>query len=174
MARRFTAQQSTIVSELVTVMKRMNATSLKIDQDILSEDQTATVQFDRNGVRYISKCSTYDHYMDNLRAAQLAISYTWRIIEDYGVSMLDKKHAEEILQKVFGWLEAPLDPNILMLGEGSDNWYDILGVEPTATEAAIVNAYRSLAKIHHPDVGGKPADFIRLKNAYETGIKSKQ
>ena len=36
--------------------------------------------------------------------------------------------------------------------------YEILGVERTATAAAIQSAYRKLAKTHHPDVNpGKPA-----------------
>lgn len=31
----------------------------------------------------------------------------------------------------------------------------------------IKNMYRSLAKKHHPDVGGNESDFINLNNAYE-------
>jgi curved DNA-binding protein CbpA len=50
--------------------------------------------------------------------------------------------------------------------------YTILGVTPQATIPEIKKAYRSLAKIHHPDVVGEKAEkllfFADIKNAYET------
>ncbi len=174
MTRRFSAQRQTIIRDLVKVMKSLDATSLKInEQNLLDDDDvSAMITFDRAGVRYISKCKTWDYFADNLRAAQLAITYTWRIVEGYGVEYLEDHTMDEMLQKVFGWLEAPLDPNILLLGSG-DNWWDILDVDPNSTtKAAIVNRFRALSKVHHPDVGGKAKKFIQLKEAYEQGIES--
>ncbi len=174
MTRRFTAQRQTIIRDLVKVMKSLDATSLKInEQNLLDDDDvSAMITFDRAGVRYISKCKTWDYFADNLRAAQLAITYTWRIVEGYGVEYLEDHTMDEMLQKVFGWLEAPLDPNILLLGDG-ESWWSVLGVpKENTTKAAIVNAYRALSKTHHPDYGGKAKDFIRLQEAYEKGIES--
>lgn len=49
--------------------------------------------------------------------------------------------------------------------------YDILGVSPDATGAAIRSAYRKLAKIHHPDTneGDETARerFLEIRAAYE-------
>ncbi len=49
--------------------------------------------------------------------------------------------------------------------------YEILGVERSATDAAITSAYRKLAKKHHPDVnpGNKDAEntFKEIASAYE-------
>jgi DnaJ-class molecular chaperone len=47
------------------------------------------------------------------------------------------------------------------------NYYDILGVSKDATEAEIKKAYRTLAKEHHPDMGGNETTFKEIQNAYE-------
>ncbi len=172
MARKFSARQSTIIKDLQRVMTRLDSTSLKIEQDVLGEDATATITFDRIGIRYISRCNNYEHYMDNLRAAQLAIEYTWRIAESYGVDLLEEDAKGDLLQRIFGTLEAPLDPNILMLGDGSNDWWEVLGVPKDSNKAAIVNAFRALSKVHHPDAGGDKLDFQRLQTAYQEGIES--
>lgn len=46
-----------------------------------------------------------------------------------------------------------------------------MGIEADASRETITNAYRALAKIHHPDSGGNPDDFRRLRTAYETGVE---
>lgn len=166
--RRFSAKPQTTQRDLVNLMNKINATSLKIEtRDLLNPDDVrATIQFDRAGKRYISTCDRWESYNDNLRAAYWAIEYTWRIGEAYGVEMDE----EDLLESIFAALEAPLDPGILMLGDGSEVWYEVLGVTPDASKAAIVNAFRALSKVHHPDAGGKPADFVRLQQAYEDGL----
>lgn len=169
--RRFEAKEPTIYRDLRNVLLKMGASSLKVDYDLLGRDPAVAVYFDRAGKRYISKCSTWPHYLDNLRAAQLAIEYTYRIAESYGVDFgQEKGHNQDLFDRLFVALEAPLDPNILLLGGGRD-WWDVLGVSSTATKAEIVNAYRALAKVHHPDTGGDAADFQRLRSAYEEGIR---
>ena len=171
--RRFSATRETVVRDLVNLMKKLNATSLKINEhNLLSDDSEAVITFDRGGTRYISSCNTYDHHLDNLRAAYWAIEYIYRAFEVYGVETETNK-ADELIRGLFGALEAPLDPSILMLGDGSTNWWDVLGVKSDASQAAIVNAYKALAKVHHPDAGGRSEDFILLKKAYEDGIRTR-
>lgn len=46
--------------------------------------------------------------------------------------------------------------------------YGVLGVKPTATKKQIKDAYRGLARKHHPDLGGDPEMFNVLKRAYDT------
>lgn len=48
------------------------------------------------------------------------------------------------------------------------NAYQILGVEPTASDAEIRKAYRALAKQHHPDKkGGDAEKFKEVQRAYD-------
>ena len=45
--------------------------------------------------------------------------------------------------------------------------YELLGVGKDASAAEIKSAYRSRARSLHPDAGGSPTDFHRLRQAYE-------
>ena len=45
---------------------------------------------------------------------------------------------------------------------------EVLGVPVGASRRDIDKAYRLLALRHHPDVGGDPARFLRVTDAYET------
>lgn len=47
----------------------------------------------------------------------------------------------------------------------------ILGIDPESDMPAVKRAYKLLSKIHHPDKGGKVADWLKISEAYET-IKS--
>lgn len=48
------------------------------------------------------------------------------------------------------------------------NFYAILEVRATADQQEIKKAYRRLAKIHHPDVGGSTEKMKEINEAYET------
>ena len=44
-------------------------------------------------------------------------------------------------------------------------WWDVLGVKPSATKAAIEKKYRALAFEHHPDQGGDPGKMANITSA---------
>jgi DnaJ-class molecular chaperone len=48
------------------------------------------------------------------------------------------------------------------------DYYSILGVNRTATDAELKTAYRKLAMSHHPDKGGDAQMFAQINEAYDT------
>ncbi|BDI20955.1 hypothetical protein ANSO36C_67570 (plasmid) [Nostoc cf. commune SO-36] len=46
-------------------------------------------------------------------------------------------------------------------------WWDVLGVSPGATEDEVREAYRKLARQHHPDNGGSADQMAAINAAYE-------
>ncbi len=53
-------------------------------------------------------------------------------------------------------------------GVGGVDYYELLGVDRGASTADVKSAYRSLAKVMHPDGGGTTGTFTLLRQAYET------
>jgi len=167
-SRRFEATQQTTIKDLQRIMVRIGATSLRIDQDVMGGG--VKVVFDRAGVRYVRECTHWENSIDNLRAIGLQIDYLYRALELYGVEMSETSFNEQFNSIFAGFIAAP-DDTVLLLGGGKDVWYAVLGVDSNATKSDIRNAYRALAKIHHPEAGGNPDDFIRLRKAYDEGVK---
>lgn len=48
----------------------------------------------------------------------------------------------------------------------SSSAYEVLGVEPTASEAELRRAYRARLRQAHPDTGGDAATFVRVQQAW--------
>lgn len=167
MKRRFTAQEKTVKSNLRNTMNKVEATSLKIESDEMSGE--IKVIFDRGGKRYTKTCSRWENPLDNLRAIQLSIEYLYRALEVYGVDT--EEEFSELFNTMFIGMEATPDDDVLMLGTGEKDWWEFLGVKKDATKKDIINAYKSLAKVHHPDTGGDIETFKRLRKAYDEAIK---
>jgi hypothetical protein len=168
MARRFEATEATTLKELRSVLAKMKATSMVIRQEFGVKDVVEII-FDRAGRRYIFRGEKYSGYLDNLRAVQLTISYLYRALEEYGVTSANSK-LDSVFAQFFLGFEATPDDSALLLGD-SGQWWIILGVSRDASKDAVINAYKALAKIHHPDAGGAAADFQRLRRAYEQAIE---
>jgi len=169
MRRRFEATQQTTVRDLQRIMTKISATSLRIEQDVMGGG--VKVIFDRAGKRYIRECTYWESSLDNLRAIGLQIEYLHRALEVYNVDMSEESFDREFDNIFSGFLAAP-DDTALLLGDGKDPWWVILGVEPGATKADIRNAFRALSKVHHPDAGGNVEDFKKLRQAYDDGMKA--
>lgn len=180
--RRFDAQRATIDRDLKTVLARMGATSGRVETDITERDKAATIVFDRAGKRFTFRCAKWEHPLDNYRAAQLTITRLWQALEDYGTTKDEadatplprrkerQAEAEADFDRLFGAFLPPPDDTALLLGDGTRRWWEVLGVARDVDRKAIANAFRALARIHHPDAGGDPADFKRVRRAYEEGI----
>ena len=106
--------------------------------------------------------------MDNLRAIQLSIEYLYRAVEIYGVE--NEEEFNDLFDSVFIGIEATPDDSVLLLGN-STNWWEILGVSQNATKQEIINGFKAMAKVHHPDAGGRSEQFQRIRKAYEEALK---
>lgn len=167
--RRFSATQQTTVKDLQRIMTKIAATSLRIEQDVMGGG--VKVIFDRGGKRYIRECVRWPESLDNLRAIGLQIDYLYRALEIYGVDMSESTFDQEFDNVFSGYLATP-DDTALLLGDGQAKWWDVLGIRPDATRDDIRNAFRALARIHHPDVGGNAEDFKRLHAAFDEAMKA--
>ena len=76
----------------------------------------------------------------------------------------DKKAVEELLESFW---------KIYINSDNRTAALEILELEERACGEIITRRYRELATIHHPDKGGDPATFIRIRQAYETLSQSK-
>jgi DnaJ-class molecular chaperone len=56
--------------------------------------------------------------------------------------------------------------------EGIRNWWEILGVSPSATAVEIKARRRELLERHHPDKGGDPAQAAEVNAAYDQAVKA--
>ena len=50
------------------------------------------------------------------------------------------------------------------------DYYALLGIQPDSEPEEVKQAFRKLAQRLHPDVGGNEAEFMALKEAYDTLI----
>lgn len=166
-ARHFKATQETTIRELQWVITQIKASSLKIEQDILSG--AVKIIFDRAGKRYIRECSRWHHSLDNIRAIGLQIEYLYRALEVLGVNSSESSFDQEFDSIFGGFLAAP-DDTALLLGDGRAAWFTVLGVHPEANKAEIRSAYRALARVHMPDAGGDEEAAKILNVAYKAGI----
>ena len=181
-ARRFEAKEPTIYRDLQNTMKRLGATSLRVPRDLLnSKDLAAEIIFDRGGRRYVVRCKKWGDWLDNFRAAERTIYYLFLALKEYGAEAsgsFGKPAAEaafdRAFEQLFAGFEATPEDTALLLGTGKQAWWEVLGVQASATKPEIVNAYRALARVHHPDAGGDAETFKRLRRAYEEGLEGKR
>jgi hypothetical protein len=47
------------------------------------------------------------------------------------------------------------------------NSYEVLGIDEDSEEEDIKRAFRKKALLHHPDKGGDPMEFCKVREAYE-------
>jgi hypothetical protein len=103
------------------------------------------------------RCMAIDRYTrvaDNLAAVAATLD-AMRAIERHG--------GAEILNRAFlGFAALPQN--------ASQPWREVLGIEGSVTLELVESRFRALAKLHHPDVGGKDEDFQRIQQAREAAL----
>lgn len=128
------------------------------------QDTGVAVYFTLDGEQ---KCIPSDKYVtaeDNLHAVALTIK-ALRGLERWGTG--------QIMKAAFrGFTALPETA-----GQGVPTvltWFETLGLSANAPVEDIREAYRELAKTHHPDVGGDPVEFQKILRAYQEGLKARK
>jgi len=122
--------------------------------DYKPTDPGVAVYFTRNKQPVCFACDKYDEIWKNMRAIQKTIE-ALRGIERWGSS--------QMMERAFSGFTA------LPERTGPSCW-EILGIEPLATESEIIAAWRDKAKSAHPDAGGNHDAMAALNQAKDIAL----
>ena len=121
-------------------------------------DKGVAIYFIYNGQQMVLACDSFNKIGCNLWAIAKTIE-AMRGIDRWGCS--------QILSKAFTGLTA-LPENT------QENWWQVLQVDPDASEAIVKESYRSLAKKYHPDLNGDDdRQFKKIDAAYQKYLSGK-
>lgn len=114
------------------------------------QDPGVAVYFRLKGKPRVLACDRWLRVADNI-AAIAAHIFAIRAVDRYGVGTLEQAFA--------GYAALP----------AKEEWWSLLGVSPDATTLEQAeDAFRKLARLHHPDAGGSHDMMARLTEARET------
>lgn len=123
-------------------------------------DTGVAVYFERKGKQMVFACDRWDSVKDNMRAVAKTIEAI-RGIERWGAS--------EMLERAFSAFQALPAPG------AKRSWKEVLGLatvpDVNIAKATIENAYRTLARKHHPDAGGSDAAMAELNAARDEALR---
>ena len=58
--------------------------------------------------------------------------------------------------------------SVALMADAAKTYYEILGLDSSATQKDVKQAFRKMARHTHPDHHGKQEEFIKLRTAFET------
>lgn len=144
-------------SVIISTNLRVRNDGLPYSNQRTPDDCGVAVYFHRKGKDLVFPCDKFRTVEDNLWAIVKHLE-AMRGQERWGVGTLD--------QAFMGYAALP-DPN-------SRKWWEVLGVNETASDSEIDRAHIDLAKRYHPDKeGGSTEMFIQIQQAYELAKKRK-
>lgn len=124
-------------------------------------DPAAALYFTRDGEQLVFACDKWDRVGANIRAIALTIE-ALRGISRWG--------SGDMLRSAFrGFVALPETAG------QQRHWTEVLGLSLGAGETEIVDAYRRLSKLRHPDSpGGSHAAFVELTAARDVALKARR
>lgn len=118
----------------------------------INGDPGIACYFKRKGKQMCFACDCYWTVDDNMHAIALTIG-ALRGIARWGTG--------DMMERAFtGFTAIPEKTNGL-------TWWNVLHTSHDATEEQIAEAFKDLAKVHHPDKGGDPEKFMEIRQAYD-------
>lgn len=119
------------------------------------DDPGAAVYFTKGGEQLVIACDSFYELEDNLHAIARTIN---------AMRQMERDGSSEILKQAFRGFKA------LPETAGGGGWWKVLDVSVNASAEQINEAYRKLAKEHHPDNGGDANMFNIITRAKEQAL----
>lgn len=119
------------------------------------DDTGVVVYFVLDGHHSAIPCDRWLRIEDNVRAIGLTVA---------ALRGLDRWGAKETVAAAFQGFQA------LPASTGNGGWWAVLAVRPNATAGEVDAAYRSLARVYHPDAGGDAEMFRAITEARRQGL----
>jgi hypothetical protein len=167
---RFDTPLPTAAAALAWELERMGATDVVVSSnaELLRNgqfrasqprlnDPGVAVYFTLTGRPSCIPCDRWKRLQDNVQAVRLMVR---------ALRGLDRWGSIGVVSAAFAGFEA-----LPAGGSSGVGWWDVLDVPSNASRDAIDAAYRRLARIHHPDVGGDEARMQQVSAAYEEAIR---
>jgi hypothetical protein len=120
------------------------------------QDPGVVLRWKKDSEDFAVACDAYTRLRDNLRCVYLWVNET-RMRGQRPVETGESEFAAARLP--------PADEAAVVASEPPA--HGVLGVPPDASDEEVNNAFRDLAKEHHPDQGGDVETFQRLRDARE-------
>ena len=120
-------------------------------------DRGVAIFFQRNKIDMALACDVYSTVEDNLWALCRTLD---------ALRQIERDGSPALINRAFKGFAALPDPD-------DRNWWDVLGLNKSANNEEIKQAYIRLAKIHHPDAGGDPLVFDQMQKAYDRAMGKK-
>jgi hypothetical protein len=116
------------------------------------KDPAVVAYFTWDGTQLAIPCDRWSRLESNLQAIALTVE-AMRGMERWG--------AKHMIRAMFTGFK--------QLGTGVNRkpWWKVLGVDHGDLEVVVREAYRTLAKQHHPDAGGNAERFLEIQMAWE-------
>lgn len=167
----FRTTQGTAINKLYDQLRRLGATNIVVSTNIelrrdgrpyvrqlrAEEDSGVAVYFTLNGEEQCIPCDKWFMVGDNIQAIAKTVE-ALRGLERWG--------AQEMVNAAFRGFKAL--PEAIIVGAATGRaWYEVLEVDPKCSIADAAAAFKRLARLKHPDVGGSDQEFMELKTAWE-------
>lgn len=127
---------------------------IPIEEDRRPADQGIAIYFQLNGKPYVMACDRFTRAEENMRSLALALE-AMRQLERHGGGFM--------MERAFEGFSALPPPATC---------WEILGIQPNASEAEILAAYRRKAMQAHPDQGGSDAAMAELNRARDEALRA--
>jgi hypothetical protein len=123
------------------------------------DDSGVAVYFMHDGKKTSLCCDQYLKVWENIYALAKGVE-ALRGIARWGIS--------DFINRAFTGFAAIPESNPV------EKWWTVLNISENASIDEIKSSYRTMAKIHHPDMGGTDFQFNRINRAYGEALKEKK